>query len=75
MPTGRLFDDSRNITEWCVTAVYDAMYRVYLYFSADKIGIMILFLSSYIGYLRLRRVKTPIYYDEIHCMLSISGQV
>ena len=44
-------DDSRIITECCVTAVYDAMYRVYFYAANEKIGIMVLFFSSYIGYL------------------------
>jgi hypothetical protein len=43
MPIGCLFDESRIIAEYRVTAVYDAMYRVYFYAATDKIGIMILF--------------------------------
>jgi hypothetical protein len=36
MPIGCLFDESRIINECCVTAVYDAMYRVYFYAATDK---------------------------------------
>jgi hypothetical protein len=44
---GCLFDDSRIITECRVTAVYDAMYRVYFYAATKKIGIMALSLGLY----------------------------
>lgn len=70
------------LSQYCrVTAVYDAVYRVYFYAAADKIGMIILFLSGCIGHLRLRQVETLICCDEIHHernMLSISafsGQV
>jgi len=33
---GRFLDGSRNVTECCVSSVYDAMYRVYFYAAADK---------------------------------------
>jgi hypothetical protein len=36
-------DDSQNNTECCVTAVYDIVYRVYLYAADDRVGIKILF--------------------------------
>jgi hypothetical protein len=53
MPIGCLFDDSRN--EVSLNAVLLlCMMLLYFYAAAEKIGIMILFLSSYIGYLRLR---------------------
>jgi hypothetical protein len=48
-PISCLFDDSRIITECRVTAVYDAMYRVYFYAVTEKIEVMVLFSRVILG--------------------------
>jgi hypothetical protein len=71
MPIACLFDDFRNDTECCATAVYDVMHRVYFY--ATDYNIL-----SHIGYPRLRLAEALICRDEIHHgqnVLLISVQV
>ena len=63
MPIGCFLDESRIITERRVTAVYDAMYRMYFYAATDKIGIMIPFSRVILCIFACRQRKILICYD------------